>query len=901
MTFSLAAPSISSITTTTPNGNYKAGDAIQLQIDFNENITVTGTPTLTMNTTGEATFLTSANDKIDFNYIISANQNATNLKVSTLSGTITSTADGNSADLTITSNLADGILVDTNGPSCTITTPTSTDYNSTTISGLTLNFYCSDSGVGMDKNTALLDGSPILNGAPLSGVSANVSHTITIDANDILGNNITQKSVSFIYDTNAPTGTISAHSLWTNSAKPQFDINATHHSGAIGQLQMAFSCFNANEDTNWTSWVNYAATYSDFNTHNINYGCAADDWNKTIYIKFKDAAGNIDSNRYHTTQFYDNTAPSAPTSLSASAGNAKVTLSWTEPVADNRSGNSRVYAYKNGSTTNSCDVNYGTTSCEITGLTNGTTYTFKLRTKDVAGNYSDYTSEVNATPATATATITIKKNNSSTNLDYAKNGDSINIECSYSASVSGAKIVAKTYSPTSSDDILEESSSSTSTLETDFSINFNSSQEKIVFWCEATSVGDSSIKTIYIDNIKPTISWVDTNNTFIGTKRVTAKASDDRYFDKVEFDFNKVIYNSLKDSNNNYYFDLNTVKYENGTYTIKAIAYDRSGNKTEITRSATFENIQTPKQKAEKAISDAKAKQKTANDLIKYFQTESLIVPEALNAKKVNADNLLNTAISTLIATPESALTSATQAITLYDEFNKAAKVETTETKNYVIDSNNLAENLTKLGFTNEQTQQAINYINSTSITRKLIIVKAGDEAKRQVRIELSFTNDTNETLLKIIEIIPKELVDSAKKIVSDANFRIVQEDPIIEFTVPAQKGAKVTLSYGIGEITKEAADKMIADNVIAKFTNPPILTLPTVKTEEVVGKALFSGTLTIAVIVLIILVIVAIIGAALFLKFRHPKDGHGFGEEKTIVEHLTPQKEEEKPKWSAP
>lgn len=800
------------------------------------------------------------------------------------------------------STASDTIVMDTNVPVCSITSPTTTDLNTTSV---TFSYNCQ----GADYNIAKIDSNVITSGTNLSAyLTANVYSTITIDANDLAGNTMTQVSMDIIYDTNAPTaGTISADSTWTNDDKPTFSISATHHAGTTG-MKMSFSCTNASGDTNWTSWITYATSYTDFNINSSTYGCVPSDWNKSIYIKFKDAAGNIDGNRYRATQLYDISDPSAPTSLSASAGNAKVTLSWTTPELDSRSGNEslKIYMKKDtGSYSLKTTLNdENDTSEEITGLVNGSEYCFKMTTVDRAGNESDYSnsdSSVCTTPSTATAAISIQKNNSSSNTDYAKNGDSINIECTYSADVSGAKIVAKAYSPTSNEDVLEDSSSSTDFLEYDYEVNFSNAQDRIVFWCEASSIGDSSTRTVYIDNTAPSVSWLDTNNTFVGMKRVLVKASDNKYFDKVEFDFNKVIYSSSKDSDNNYYFDINSVKFENGTYTIKAIVYDRAGNKTEITRNATFENTQTPKQKAEKAINDAKAKQKTANDLINYFETESLIVPQALTTKKVNADNLLNTAISTLTSSPESALTSATQAIALYDEFNKTAKVETTETKNYTMDSNNLAADLIKLGFSEEQTLSAINYITSTNITRKLIVVKAGDEAKRQVKIEISFTNDTNETLLKVIEIIPKELVDSAKKIVSDANFRIIQEDPIIEFSVPAQKGAKVTLSYGIGEVTTEVANKMIADEVVAKFTNPPILVENTVKTEEVVSKALFSGTLTIAIILLIILVIIAIIGATLFLKFRHPKDGHGFGEEKTIVEHLSPPKEEEKPKWSAP
>nr|WP_285961086.1 Ig-like domain-containing protein [Pseudomonas tohonis] len=45
-----AAPSVSSVTSSTANGTYKAGDVISIQVNFSENVTVSGTPQLTLET-----------------------------------------------------------------------------------------------------------------------------------------------------------------------------------------------------------------------------------------------------------------------------------------------------------------------------------------------------------------------------------------------------------------------------------------------------------------------------------------------------------------------------------------------------------------------------------------------------------------------------------------------------------------------------------------------------------------------------------------------------------------------------------------------------------------------------------------------------------------------------------
>ena len=893
-----ATPTISTITSSTANGTYKTGDVIQVKVTFSEDVNVTGSPTLTLNTTGTATFLTNVAKDLDFNYTVSAGQNVANLKASTLSGTIISASDGNSADLTISSNLADGIIIDTNAPVCSITSPTTTDLNT---SSVTLDFNCS----GASSTLAKIDSNVIAaSGTSLSTyLTVNTIHTITLDANDAVGNMMTQMSMDVIYDTNAPTaGAISADSTWTNEDTPKFNISATHHSGTTG-LKMAFSCTNASGDTNWTSWINYATSYSSFDINNSTYGCLTTDWNKTIYIKFKDAAGNIDSARYLATQLYDNVAPSTPSGLSVTAGNAKATLSWTAPSADNNSGNKGYKIYKRQGTSSFTSTPYETITSpttltkEYTNLTNGTQYCYEISTYDLAGNESSQTTESCITPQTTTSNISVKKND--TTADYTKNGDVLSVVCTYSESASGAKMYWAYYTPNSSSQVLKESSSSVTSLSENLTVNTGATKyDKVGFRCEATGSAGSGTTYVLLDNNSPIISWFDTNNTFIGVKRIIAKASDDKYLSTVELDFNNVKYGTTKDANNNYYADINTIPFENGNYQLKATATDKAGNKTEITRTVTLENIQTPKQKAEKMISTAKDKQKTANDLISYFRRESVAVPQDLNIKKQNADNLLKTAETDLAATkPETALDEATQAVALYEEFNKNAKIDTNQSKTYTYDSNSLIEKLKQLGFNEQQAKEVKERTNSMGIERRLIIVKVGDGNNSQAKIQITFTNDMNYDTVRIIEIIPKEFIDSAKKILSDSNFRIIQEDPIIEFTIPVQKGAKATISYGIGEITSEQANQMIQGNLIAKFSSPPLIIDKNTTTEQVIGNALFpTQLLIIAIIIIIILIVIVII---FFVKFSHP--GHGFGGEKTIVEHITPEAEPEKPKWTAP
>lgn len=91
------------------------------------------------------------------------------------------------------------------------------------------------------------------------------------------------------------------------------------------------------------------------------------------------------------------TVPGAPTSVSTTAGDSQVTVSWTAPTSN---GGSAITAYRvtNVTTSSTYDVSANVTTKTITGLTNGTTYSFTVKALNDIG-YSAASSSVSAMPS----------------------------------------------------------------------------------------------------------------------------------------------------------------------------------------------------------------------------------------------------------------------------------------------------------------------------------------------------------------------------------------------------------------------------------------------------------------------------------------------------------------------
>jgi chitodextrinase len=128
------------------------------------------------------------------------------------------------------------------------------------------------------------------------------------------------------------------------------------------------------------------------------------DGNHTVSARAVDAAGNVGSSA-PVSVTVDNTAPAVPSGVTATAGDGTVTVDFgggaSAAAATDLAGYD-VRMKATSSTTWGAPVATTSTSRTFTGLANGTSYDFAVRSRDDLGNTSGWSTTVSATPTVST-------------------------------------------------------------------------------------------------------------------------------------------------------------------------------------------------------------------------------------------------------------------------------------------------------------------------------------------------------------------------------------------------------------------------------------------------------------------------------------------------------------------
>jgi len=182
--------------------------------------------------------------------------------------------------------------------------------------------------------------------------------------------------------------------LSVTGGNAQATLSWTEPTGVISQAPITDyrEQYSTDDGTTWTNFTAAASTATSATVTGLTNGTA---------VRFRVAAVNgvgVGAYTAASSAIRPGVA-SAPTGLNALAGNTQIALSWTAPA---NTGASSITGYTveytpSGGSAQTVSTGSTATSYTLTGLTNGTAYTVRVRAVSAAGN-GDYSTAATGTP-----------------------------------------------------------------------------------------------------------------------------------------------------------------------------------------------------------------------------------------------------------------------------------------------------------------------------------------------------------------------------------------------------------------------------------------------------------------------------------------------------------------------
>ena len=442
--YDTTAPTVTNVTSTKADGAYPVGTLIPVTVTFSENVTVTGSPTIALNSGGTATYNSgSGTATLTFNYTVGAGDNAADLDYSAtnslaLSGGTIKDAATNNATLTLPAvggaNSIGGqknIVVDTNNPTASVTTP-AIDGSTYNAASLPANLAGSSADTGGSSTVssvqvAIQDGagnywggatfnqaSIFYNatggtvGAWTYGTGTLVgqltnghTYTITARSTDPAGNTGTTTR-TFVYDTTAPTVT---------------NVTSTKADGAypVGTLIPVTVTFSENVTVTGTPTI--ALNSGGTASYNSGSGSATLTFNYTVGAG--DNAADLDYSATNSLALCGGTIKDAATNnatltlpavggANSIGGQKDIVVDTSAPTVSSVSSSTANGAYKAGQTI-AVTITF-TEPVTVTG-------TPKLTLNTTPAETADYASGSGG--STLTFNYTVQAGDTAADLDYA--------------------------------------------------------------------------------------------------------------------------------------------------------------------------------------------------------------------------------------------------------------------------------------------------------------------------------------------------------------------------------------------------------------------------------------------------------------------------------------------------
>lgn len=453
---------------------------------------------------------------------------------------------------------------DTTPPSVSLTPPAA-------IVAGTVNLAATASdNVGVAGVKFLLDGNTLIGVEDTTspyGVSwntttaSNGAHSLTAQARDAASNVTTSTPVVVTVDNQAPTGTvvINGGAAATNTTAVTLTLSASDAVTSV--TQMRFS----NNGSSYSTAEAFAPTKA----WTLSNGAGT----KTVSVQFMDAAGNW-SAAFTDTITIDQTAPTISAQSATNLTGSTAQINWTT----NEAATSRVeygLTTSYGSSTTLDPALVTAHSVALSGLAPNTTYNYRVRSIDAAGNERIGTNGTFATAAVADTTppsaptglTATAVSSTQINLSWTASTDNVAVT-GYQIFRAGSQIGTSTTTTFNNTGLSPNTTYSYTVRAVDAAGN------------PSTQSQPASTTTLTPDTTLPTATITAPTGSapVSGTITISANASDNVGVSGVTFLVDSVVVGGGEDTTSPYSVSWNTTSVANGVHTIVARARDTSGN-----------------------------------------------------------------------------------------------------------------------------------------------------------------------------------------------------------------------------------------------------------------------------------------------------------------------------------
>ena len=478
-----------------------------------------------------------------------------------------------------TDTLDDSIVLDTAAPSGSISVNDDATYATSTSVTLSLSGTDATSGVAQmqfsNDGTNWSDWESYGTSKTWTLASGDGTKTVYVKYKDNAGNVSTPYTDAITLDTAAPDGSVSINDGATYADTTSVTLALSADDALSGVAQMRFS----NDGTSYSGWEDYTTSRS--------WMLASGDGTKTVYVQYKDNAGNVGT---CTDSIILDTGP--PSSSVSDLPTYQSTLSFPVSWSGSDAG-SGVASYdvqvRDGVSWEDWQVNTVATSTAFVGE-DGHTYYFQSRARDNAGNVETYPGgdgDAHTTVDVSAPDGTVVIEGGATYVTDT----SVNLTLSANDATSGVAQMRFSNDGSSWSDWESYGTSKAWTLA-------SGDGTKTVYVEYQDNVGNVSTAksdTIVLDTTSPTVGITapDDEATVSGTATVSADASDANGIAQVRFYVADELLAS--DTSPPWGFDWDTTSYTDGAYAVKAVAYDNAGlSTTSTSRTANVDNVVGP-------------------------------------------------------------------------------------------------------------------------------------------------------------------------------------------------------------------------------------------------------------------------------------------------------------------